>query len=109
MMSGGSAGLRTMIALPRVAPPTSTIAWLVVSVNSSILARVPGPALFDAMDATISPYCTLATRFTAATIGIVACPPQENGQAEWRERVWNDGWSTEVAGPYKKKTQRNKN
>src|SRR3546814_13734468 len=65
-----------MFALPRVAPPTSTIAWLVVSVNSSILARVPGPALFDAMDATISPYCTLATRFTAATIGIDACPPQ---------------------------------
>src|SRR3546814_20943423 len=28
------------------------------------------------MDATISPYCTLATRFTAATIGRVACPPQ---------------------------------
>ena len=44
-----------MIALPRVAPPTSTIAWLVVSVNSSILARVPGPALFDAIEATISP------------------------------------------------------
>src|SRR3546814_14745862 len=76
MMGGGSAGLRSVIALPRVALPTSAVACLVVSVNSSILARVPGPALFDAMDATISPYCTLATRFTAATIGIVACPPQ---------------------------------
>ena len=38
------------MALPRVAPPTSMIAWLVVSVNSSIFARVPGPALFDAID-----------------------------------------------------------
>jgi hypothetical protein len=55
MMSGGSAGLRMMIALPRVAPPTSTMAWLVVSVNSSILARVPGPALFELIEATISP------------------------------------------------------
>ena len=54
MISGGSAGLRMMIALPRPAPPTDWIAWLVVSVNSSMLARVPGPALFEEIDATIS-------------------------------------------------------
>jgi hypothetical protein len=54
MISGGSAGLRTMIALPRSAPPISAMARLVVSVNSSMFARVPGPALFDAIEATIS-------------------------------------------------------
>ena len=43
-MSGGSAGLRTIIAFPLVAPPTFSIARAVVCVNSSILARVPGPA-----------------------------------------------------------------
>ncbi len=48
----------------------------VVLVNSSMLARVPGPAEREAMDATISPYATGATRDTAATIGMVACPPQ---------------------------------
>ncbi len=47
-----------------------------VSVNSSMFARVPGPADFEAIDATISAYCTGATRETAATIGIVAWPPQ---------------------------------
>lgn len=55
MISGGSAGLRTMIALPRAAPPTTSMAWEVVSVNSSMFARVPGPAEREAMDATISP------------------------------------------------------
>ena len=54
MISGGSAGLRMMIALPVQAPPTASIAAAVVSVNSSMLARVPGPADFDAIDATIS-------------------------------------------------------
>jgi hypothetical protein len=44
-----------MIALPRVAPPTSMIACEVVSVNSSMLARVPGPAFLLAKEATISP------------------------------------------------------
>ena len=53
MTSGGSAGLRTMIALPRLAPPTDSIALAVVSVNSSIFALVPGPAESDAIDATI--------------------------------------------------------
>src|SRR5208337_4744614 len=47
MMSGGSAGFRMMIALPRSAPPSLTIAFEVVSVNSSMLARVPGPADFE--------------------------------------------------------------
>jgi hypothetical protein len=54
MISGGSAGFRTMIALPRAAPPTLSMAAAVVSVNSSMLARVPGPAEREAMDATIS-------------------------------------------------------
>jgi hypothetical protein len=54
MISGGSAGLRMMIALPRAAPPTFSMACEVVSVNSSMLARVPGPADLDAIDATIS-------------------------------------------------------
>ena len=54
MIIGGSAGFRTMIALPRSAPPTTSIALAVVSVNSSMLARVPGPADRDAMEATIS-------------------------------------------------------
>lgn len=67
--------MRMMIALPTPAPPTDSIARLVVSVNSSMLARVPGPAERDAMDATISAYATGATRATAETTGMVACPP----------------------------------
>ena len=47
-----------------------------VWVNSSMLARVPGPAERDATEATISAYGTGVTRETACTIGIVACPPQ---------------------------------
>ena len=72
MISGGSAGLRMMIALPVQARPTASIACEVVSVNSSMFARVPGPADFDAIEATISAYGTSVTRETAATIGIVA-------------------------------------
>jgi len=53
-MSGGSAGFRMMIALPRRACPTVSMACAVVSVNSSMFARVPGPADFEATDATIS-------------------------------------------------------
>ena len=45
MISGGSAGFSTMMALPLAAPPTTSMAFDVVSVNSSMLARVPGPAL----------------------------------------------------------------
>src|ERR1700760_180870 len=76
MTSGGSAGLRMMIALPRAAPPTCSIAAAVVSVNSSMLARVPGPADREAIDATISAYGTGTTEETACTTGMVACPPQ---------------------------------
>ena len=54
MISGGSAGFRTMTALPRSAPPSFSIAARVVSVNSSMLARVPGPADLLEIDATIS-------------------------------------------------------
>jgi hypothetical protein len=76
MISGGSAGLRTMTALPCRAPPTVSIARAVVSVNSSMLARVPGPADRDEIDATISAYATGVTDATAATTGMVAWPPQ---------------------------------
>src|SRR5919198_5778911 len=75
MISGGSAGLRMITALPRLVPPTDSIAADVVSVNSSMLARVPGPADFEAIDATISAYGTGVTCATAATTGIVAWPP----------------------------------
>jgi hypothetical protein len=54
MISGGSAGVRMMIALPRLAPPITSTPALVVFVNSSMLARVPGPADADDTDATIS-------------------------------------------------------
>ena len=54
MIIGGSAGFRTMIALLCAAPPSLTIALEVVSVNSSILARVPAPPDLLAIDATIS-------------------------------------------------------
>ena len=54
MSSGGSAGLRMMIAFPLSAPPTTSMALEVVSVNSSMLARVPGPADLLEIDATIS-------------------------------------------------------
>ena len=76
MIIGGSAGLRMMIALPRSAPPIDSTPAAVVRVNSSMLARVPGPAETDETEATISAYDTVAARDTAATIGIVACPPQ---------------------------------
>src|SRR6266567_5827416 len=76
MVSGGSAGVRMMTALPRRAPPTVSIARPVVWVNSSMLARVPGPAERDEIDATISAYATGTTEDTALTIGTVAWPPQ---------------------------------
>jgi hypothetical protein len=56
MIIGGSAGLRMMIALPLLgAADRISMAFEVVSVNSSMLARVPGPADFEAIEATISP------------------------------------------------------
>ena len=54
MIIGGLTGLRMMMALPRAAPPTCSMACAVVSVNSSMLARVPGPAEREAIEATIS-------------------------------------------------------
>jgi hypothetical protein len=55
MISGGSAGLMMMMALPFLAPPTFSTAPAVVRVNSSMFLRVPGPAdLLDTV-ATISP------------------------------------------------------
>ncbi|MCY1464702.1 hypothetical protein D9M71_827640 [compost metagenome] len=54
MISGGSAGLMTMIALPFFAPPTFSTAPAVVRVNSSMFLRVPGPTDFDAAVAMIS-------------------------------------------------------
>ena len=91
MIIGGSSGLRTRIALPRPAPPTVSIAREVVTVNSSMLARVPGPADRDAIDTTISAYGTGTTELTALTIGIVACPPQvimlKFGAPMWKPRL----------------------
>ena len=58
MIIGGVTGFRMMIALPRSAPPTASMACAVVSVNSSMFARVPGPAEREAIDATISAYGT---------------------------------------------------
>jgi Zn-dependent protease len=58
------------------APPMLSTPAAVVRVNSSMLARVPGPADMLETDATISAYDTVAARETAATIGIVAWPPQ---------------------------------
>lgn len=54
MISGGSAGFRIMIALPRPALPTASTPLAVVRVNSSMFARVPGPAEAEATLATIS-------------------------------------------------------
>ena len=54
MIIGGDTGFRMMIALPWAAPPIDVTACAVVSVNSSMFARVPGPAERDAMEATIS-------------------------------------------------------
>ena len=61
-----------MTAFPFRAPPTSSTALAVVRVNSSMFALVPGPALRDATEATISAYDTGTTRETAATMGMVA-------------------------------------
>src|SRR5262249_57255189 len=91
MIIGGSTGLSTMIALPRAAPPTVSTAREVVWVNSSMLARVPGPADLDATDATISAYGTGTTEDTACTIGTVACAPQlimlTFGASRWARRL----------------------
>src|ERR1700677_1217875 len=76
MIIGGSTGLRMMIAFPRAAPPMVSSARAVGTVNSSMFARVPGPADLDATDATISAYGTGVTREIAYTKGMVACPPQ---------------------------------
>ena len=76
MIIGGSAGLRMMIAFPGSAPPIASMPVEVVRVNSSMFWRVPGPADSEATEATISAYDTGVARETAATIGIVAWPPQ---------------------------------
>ena len=47
-----------MIALPRWLPPSTSTPSAVVLVNSSMFARVPGPAEAEATVATISPYAT---------------------------------------------------
>src|ERR1051325_1518020 len=88
MIIGGSAGLRMMIALPRFAPPITSTPALVVLVNSSMLARVPGPADAEDTDATISAYGTATTRDTAYTIGMVAWPPQVTMLTLGASRCW---------------------
>ena len=62
MMSGGSAGLMMMMALPRLAPPTFSTPLAVVRVNSSMFWRVPGPTEREDTVATISAYSTGCTR-----------------------------------------------
>ena len=69
MIIGGSTGFRMMTALPRSAPPTRSIALAVVVVNSSMLARVPGPAERDAIEAMISAYGTGVTAQPRAPSG----------------------------------------
>ncbi len=54
MSMGGSAGFKMMMALPLPAPPSTSTAFEVVRVNSSMFWRVPGPADLDATVATIS-------------------------------------------------------
>ena len=51
---GGSAGFNTIMALALVAPPTFSKPSAVVLVNSSMFARVPGPADLEETEATIS-------------------------------------------------------
>ena len=63
---GGSAGFKTIIALPWAARPIFSKPRAVVSVNSSIFCRVPGPALLLAIVATISAYSTGAHLFEGA-------------------------------------------
>src|SRR5438128_885351 len=88
---GGSAGLKMQMALPLAAPPTCSRERAVVRVNSSTFWRVPGPAESEATVETISAYGTGITRATAATIGVVACPPQvimlTLGSPRWAERL----------------------
>src|SRR6218665_29136 len=55
MISGGSAGLMMMMALPCLAPPTFSTAPAVVRVNSSMFLRVPGPTERLATGAPLSP------------------------------------------------------
>ena len=75
MISGGSAGLMMMMALPFSAPPTFSTALAVVRVNSSMFLRVPGPADLGrhGRDDLAKPP---SGRGTAATIRMVAWPPQ---------------------------------
>ncbi len=65
MISGGSAGLMMMMALPSFAPPTvSTAAGGGAGEFVDVLCACPGPADLDDTVATISPYATGCTRDT---------------------------------------------
>src|ERR1700760_4319150 len=99
MIMGGSTGLRMMIALPRPAPPTCSMARAVVTVNSSMLARVPGPAEREAIEATISAYGTGVTRDTACTSGMVAWPPQVIMLRLGAARCWSRLTAGQTSGP----------
>src|SRR5699024_4233876 len=76
MIIGGSTGLIMMIAFPCFAPPISSSAFAVVSVNSSTFARVPGPADFDAVEAIITAYTTGTYLEIEDTTWVCACPSQ---------------------------------
>ena len=71
MIIGGSTGFSTMTALPRPAPPTRSMARAVVVVNSSMLARVPGPAEREATDAESYPADNIAELVGA---GVLTAP-----------------------------------
>ncbi len=62
--------------MPVLAPPTLSSARAVESVNSSMLARVPGPAERAEIVETISAYGSSVVAAIAATTGTVACAPQ---------------------------------
>jgi len=68
-----------MMALPRPVPPTCSIASEVVSVNSSIFDRVPGPTLSEVIEATTSAYATGTTRLMAA----LWCEPRRAALRLW--------------------------
>src|SRR5471032_1017784 len=77
MSIGGLAGFRIRMALARRAPEKRCKASSVVSMYSSRLARVAGPALREAMlDATSTYSMSACTWPMAAAIGIDDWPPQ---------------------------------
>ena len=105
---GGSAGFKTIIALPWLARPMISKPRAVVSVNSSIFCRVPGPALLLAMVATISAYSTGATclsalhqrhgRLAAAADQVEIVRADMFVEVDQRHDVGTDGGGSQIDG-----------